>query len=110
MSSPNHSLVLSTQAQADYEDILAQTLRTWGVRQHATYAALLDQALRSLQDNPHLGHRHRDLPERYRCLHVGRHLIVYRFTAGTVYVVRVLHDRMDIPRRAADSLDDDRSC
>lgn len=52
MSSPNYPLILSEQAQADYEDILAYTLRTWGAQQHAIYADFLDEALRSLQDNP----------------------------------------------------------
>jgi toxin ParE1/3/4 len=98
MSSPNYPLILSDLAQADYEDILAYTLRTWGARQHAIYADVLDEALRALQDDPQRGHHHRQLPERYRYVHVERHLIVYRFTQGTVYVVRLLHDRMDVPR------------
>ena len=38
MSSPNYPLVVSDQAQADYEDILSVTLRTWGDRQLTTHA------------------------------------------------------------------------
>jgi plasmid stabilization system protein ParE len=38
MSSPNYPLILSDLAQADYEDILAYTLRTWDARQYAIYA------------------------------------------------------------------------
>jgi len=110
MSSPNAPLVLSHQAQADYEDILSVTLHTWGAQQHDRNAALLNDALLALQDNPSLGHRSRQLPARYRSLHVGRHLIVYRCTDGMVYVVRLLHDRMDVRRRVEEgeaSLDDD---
>ena len=103
MSSPNYSLALSEQAQVDYEDILSVTLHRWGALQYDRYAALLNEALLALQDNPSLGHRSRQLPARYRLLHVGRHLIVYRFTAGTVYVVRILHDRMDVRQRIAES-------
>ena len=103
MSSPNYPLVLSHQAQADYEDILGVTLHTWGEQQYDRYAALLNDALLALQDNPSLGHRPRQLPARYRCLHVGRHLIVYRFTEGRVHIVRILHDRMDVRRRMEES-------
>ena len=110
MSSPNYPLVVSDQAQADYEDILSVTLRTWGEQQYHRYAALLNDALLALQDNPSLGHRSRQLPARYRSLHVGRHLIIYRFTEGIVYVVRILHDRMDVRQRIEESeepLDED---
>ena len=43
MSSPNYPLLLSDLAQADYEDILAYTLRTWGTRQHAINADVLQE-------------------------------------------------------------------
>ena len=110
MSSPNYPLVVSDQAQADYEDILSVTLRTWGERQYDRYAALLNDAFLALQDNPSLGHRSRQLPARYRSLHVGRHLIIYRFAEGMVYVVRILHDHMDVCQRIEESeepLDDE---
>jgi toxin ParE1/3/4 len=86
------------------------TLRTWGEQQYDRYAALLNDALLALQDNPSLGHRSRQLPARYRPLYVGRHLIIYRFTEGTVYIVRVLHDHMDVRQRIEESeepLDDE---
>ncbi len=110
MSSPNYPRVLSDQAQADYEDMLSETLRRWGEQQYDRYAVLLNGAFLALQDNPSLGHRSRQLPARYRSLHVGRHLIIYRFTEGMVYVVRILHDRMDVRQRieeSEESLDDD---
>jgi plasmid stabilization system protein ParE len=44
MSSPNYPLVVSDQAQTDYEDILSVTLRTWGEQQYDHYAALLNDA------------------------------------------------------------------
>jgi alpha-ketoglutarate-dependent taurine dioxygenase len=49
MSSPNYPLVVSDQAQADYEDILSVTLRTWGEQQYDCYPALLNDALLALQ-------------------------------------------------------------
>jgi len=110
MSSPNIPLVLSHQAQVDYEDILSLTLQRWGEQQHDRYAALLHDTFLALRDNPALGHRSRQLPAQYRILHVGRHLIVYRFTESLVYVVRLLHDRMDIRRHVVEEdafLDDE---
>jgi toxin ParE1/3/4 len=70
---------------------------------------LLNNALLALQDNPSLGHRSRQLPAQYRILHVGRHLIIYRFSEGMVYIIRILHDRMDIRQHleeTGESLDD----
>jgi len=54
MSSPSYPLVLSHQAQADYEDILGVTLHRWGEQQYDRYAALLNEAFLALQDNPSL--------------------------------------------------------
>jgi len=106
MSFPDYPLILSDLAQADYEDILAYTLHTRGARQHAIYADLLDEALRSLQEDPQCGQHHQQLPERYRYVHVERHLIVYRFTQRTVHVLRILHDRMNVTRQIEEADDE----
>ena len=109
MSSPNYPLVLSDQAQADYEDILSVTLLV-GRATVRPLRGVAQRCVSSASDDPSLGHRSRQLPARYRLLHVGRHLILYRFTEGMVYVVRILHDRMDVRQRIAESeepLDDD---
>ena len=98
MSFPDLLLVLAEQAQEDYEDILSATLQRWGERQQERYAALLHDAFLMLRQNPAIGYRSRQLPERYRLLPVGRHLVVYRATDTMIYVVRLLHERMDIRR------------
>lgn len=98
MSSPDRTLVLSNQAQADYEDILSHTFQQWGEPQHDRYATLLNDAFLMLRQNPAVGHRSRQLPDPYRILPVGRHLLIYRVTETMLYVVRMLHERMDIRR------------
>jgi plasmid stabilization system protein ParE len=55
MSSPEHALIFSSQAQSDYEAILAYSLRRWGEKQAAAYEDVLLRALSHLQDRPLLG-------------------------------------------------------
>lgn len=98
MSYPEYNLILTEQAQLDYEDILLYTLQNWGEQQYSVYAALLDQALLTLQENSVIGYHPRQLPTSYKALHVSRHLIIYRVEDKTIIVLRVLHDKMDLSR------------
>jgi toxin ParE1/3/4 len=96
MPLPEYRLELAAQAEHDIEDILVYTLVTWGERQMHDYSDLLDNCLATIQANPNIGHTH-DL-DSYKCLQAGSHLIFYRIEKTTVFVVRVLHCRMDVPR------------
>ena len=105
MSSPDtplRTLVLAEQAQEDDEDRLNQTLQRWGERQHDRYAAPLYDAFLVLVQQPAIGHHSRQLPTHYRLLPVGRHLVAYRFTDTMIYVVRIVHDRMDLCRHVTE--------
>lgn len=96
MSAPELRLELSEPAQRDFRDILSYTLQTWGEEQLAEYARKLDGALRAIAENPQLGR-----PKHGMMVYpVGRHLIFYQVeeAAPTVYVVRILHERMDASR------------
>jgi toxin ParE1/3/4 len=67
-----------------------------GERQMHDYSELLDRALATVQANPYIGRAHSDVA--YQCFEGGQHLIFYRIEETTVFVVRILHSRMDIPR------------
>jgi plasmid stabilization system protein ParE len=50
-------------------------------------------------NDPRVGRRRRDLPEPYRALPVGRHIVVYRVRPRSVDILTVLHESMDVAGR-----------
>ena len=105
MSHLNLSLILSPQAETDFTDILQYTLETWGEPQVHVYSSLLDQALLMLQQHPYIGQQLHDIGQQlhefstvHRVYPVGKHVIIYRIVNHTVYVSRILHERMNIKR------------
>jgi len=98
MSRPKRRLILSPQAQEDFADILQYTLETWGKVQALSYRSILDKALVTIQKNPRIGHSRPELSAEHQIFPAGRHIIIYRFSDTTIYVSRILHERMDIGR------------
>jgi toxin ParE1/3/4 len=95
MSRPDYQIEVAAEAESDFEDILLYTLLTWGEGQMDVYSELLDHALATIQANPNIGHPHPLVSAPYKCFQAGQHLIFYRLQDITVYVVRILHSRMD---------------
>ena len=92
-------------ARDDFIGILRYTGEAWGhdqlVAYHdqlVAYRDKLDGALQAIARNPALGHRRDDLPTTHQAYLVGSHVIVYRVEADSVGVVRILHQRMSLPR------------
>ncbi len=53
--------------------------------------------IRKLADQPGIGHSRQDLPDRrYRAWKIYSYLIIYRFDAGELLIVRVIHGARDI--------------
>jgi toxin ParE1/3/4 len=92
------ALKLSPKARQDFIDILRYTGETWGPAQLLAYRDKIDGALQSISRNPQLGHRREDLPATHLAYLVGSHVIVYRFAAESVGVVRILHQRMSLAK------------
>lgn len=94
MSAPDFLLRLSKPAQRDFRDILSYTLQTWGDRQCLEYRRKIDTALQAIAAHPYTGHHQHE----FMVYPVGRHSIYYRVQANVIYVIRILHCRMDAPR------------
>jgi toxin ParE1/3/4 len=96
---------LSDAAEADYDEILLWTARSFGAMQAVAYGELPASALARLEHGPDIiGARRRDdIASGLRIMHIGgrgRHLILYRVgdtKEPTIEVLRVLHDAMDLP-------------
>lgn len=97
-------VVLTRQADADIDEVLARTLRTWGEAQYWAYFDLIREALLAIAEDPSrgrprlavrpgvLGHHIK------RPGHDARHIVFYVVDADTVTVLRLLHDSMDFER------------
>ena len=96
MSSPKRRLELSQQAKEDFRDILSYTLSTWGESQLAKYRASINDALHAILRNPSAGRP--SVKPNLKVLAVEHHRIFYRKIDDTIYVVRILHERMDTSR------------
>ncbi len=96
MASAPRQYTLSQAAMADLDDIYAYGLEHWGFRQAEAYQDAIFLTFDALAD----GRAHtRPLIDAYRKASVGSHFVIYREDETTVFVVRVLHQQMDVERR-----------
>jgi len=98
MSSRESRLQLSPKAQQDFIDNLRYTRERWGEKQLLVYRDKLNDALSLIARDPEIGHSSPVLPPTHRVLSVGSHLITYRQQVLDIGVVRILHQRMHVPR------------
>ena len=89
---------LSQAAKSDLVDIWGETDRHWGEAQADRYLDDIDRALRELIANPQMGSDCSDLLHGARKLITGRHLVFYEVDSDKIFVIRVLHQSMDVPR------------
>ncbi|WP_447969888.1 type II toxin-antitoxin system RelE/ParE family toxin [Nitrospira sp. M1] len=98
MSSRNkYTLSLTQEAESDFINILVYTAQEWGGEKLQEYDASICHALDVIKDNPFLGYRHPLLTEEHRCFTVRKHVLVYQIKNSHIYVLRILHQRMNFP-------------
>ena len=90
-----HRLILSGEAFDDLVDIQNYTFTEFGEQQWKTNNDLLENAFQQLLDHPMSGCVLQDILSEYRVLNAGHHVIIYRIEEATIYVIRILHQRMD---------------
>jgi toxin ParE1/3/4 len=99
---------LGSAAELDFANILRWTSENFGTRQSRVDRDTLVKAITELSGGPDVaGSTARDeIMSGLRTLHVARHgrrgshFLMYRAASGgTIEIVRILHDRMDLQRR-----------
>jgi toxin ParE1/3/4 len=95
MSSHKFRLELAASASTDIQNVLSYTAEIWGERQAYEYNAVLGNALATIEQTPRIGHTKPELRAEILCYRAGQHLIFYRIDDSMVYVLRVLHSKMD---------------
>jgi toxin ParE1/3/4 len=88
---------LSPLAEADLEDIWLHSVNIWSVEQADSYLRGLFDAFAGLASGSKIG-RAVDLREGYLKYLTGSHIVYYRLGVGSLDVIRVLHQRMDVSR------------
>jgi toxin ParE1/3/4 len=90
---------LTPAAEADLEAIWDYTEENWGERQAERYVAAISDACRSLAARAYPGRDAGHLRPGVRVAAVGMHLLYFlRREDGAPEIIRILHQRMDVPR------------
>lgn len=87
---------LSPAARGDLDSIWDYTTDRWSVDQADRYVRELVDAVNQLCSGASKGRRIDQVRQDYLQLPVGSHLIIFRQSATTVDVIRILHRRMDV--------------
>lgn len=90
---------VSNAAKRDIQEIGRYTQREWGKDQRRKYLAELEQRLQTLASSPLLASERTEFDPPVRIFPFEQHLIVYRIDEPGIFVLRVLHRRMDVPEQ-----------
>ena len=91
--------VISKKAITDLEQIWLYTVEKWSVEQADRYYNLIIDEINYICRNINAGKSMEHVRKGYRASKVKSHLIFYRVINGTIEVIRVLHEHMDIENR-----------
>lgn len=90
-------IVLRPIAAADLLQIARYTEREWGEAQAKRYTEDLRHQIELAAEFPGIGSEAMGLPPQYRKVRSGSHRVIYRCTDTEVIVVRIIHEREDVP-------------
>ncbi|PCI57217.1 MAG: plasmid stabilization protein [Alphaproteobacteria bacterium] len=90
------NVIVSPRAKRDLKDIYAYTLQSWGEKKADSYLSNIKTSFLQLLDNPKIGRERLDVQSNLRSLHVEKHVIFYKINDSVIYVLGVLHCRMDV--------------
>lgn len=87
---------ISDQARSDLRNIWKYSFENWGEIVSNNYIHQISRKInKDLVRNPKLGIMCNDVKYKYRKIAVGSHLVFYKVDAKKIFVVRILHKRMD---------------
>lgn len=88
---------VSNPALSDLESIARYTQEKWGKDQRNKYLLGLEDAFEKLADDPARVKERLDFTPPVRIYRHEKHLIVYVMDENGILIVRVLHQRMNVP-------------
>lgn len=90
-------IVLRRKAVADIEQITNYTKIEWGEAQAKRYIEGLRKQIDFAAEFPGAGSEAMGLPPEYRKVRSGSHRAIYRITDTELIVLRIIHEREDVP-------------
>ncbi len=90
-------VVYRPRAAAEIDGIAEYTKAEWGERQAKRYLEELRHKIDFAAEFPGIGSEAMSLPNGYRKIRSGSHLVIYRCTDSHLIVTRVIHEREDVP-------------
>jgi len=98
MSAHSLPVLLTAEAQDDFEALRLYGRQEWGAEQEARYTAALLGALGIIGENPAIGRLRGEIADDLRSYVIRQHVIYYRAAEDAAIVVRILHARRDVQR------------
>ena len=89
---------LSSRTESDLAGIAKYTIETFGIEQARRYVSGLEACLQTLADKPFDGRGAGELAPKLRRFMHQSHMVFYIPDEEGVFIVRVLHKRMDFER------------
>lgn len=89
---------LTNAADRDLTNIYSYTVEQFGEQQADSYLMELDDCFNTLAEKPKLGRSAERLRPGYRRFEHRSHVVFFTEIPGGIRIVRVLHNRMDVPR------------
>lgn len=97
-------VVLRPRAKADLLNIADYTKAEHGEKQAKQYIEDIRRQIESAAQFPGIGSDAFGLPQAYRKIRFGSHRVIYRYNETELIVVRILHQREDVPDEIEDFL------
>lgn len=92
-------LLISPAAREDLKDIGRHTQQNWGIGQRNSYLRAFAAMFDDMRDGVTTGRQRSDIRPGIMSCRCNRHVIFFRRdAAGTVEILRILHQRMDFQR------------
>lgn len=89
---------ITDSANLDLVEIGQYTEYRWGENQRDKYLGDIDSCLYSLAEEPELGRDRSELRAGCYSYSVGKHVVFYTYDSEALYVLAILHERMDFER------------
>lgn len=90
---------ISHRAKQDIEDIWIYSFKKWGEKQADRYFDKLSISINeTLLENPKIGITCNDIRVGYRQYQVNKHIIFYKLTSNTIYIIRLFYKNMEFKK------------
>jgi len=100
----SNKLNVSASAKRDLILIGEYTLREWGAVQKKRYLGQIKKCFKLISENPSVGRQRDDIDMGLFSHLAQKHVVFYRVIKNDLFVVRVLHESMDVEQHLSSTI------